>query len=106
MANITLNKNTIPADPSSPFYPSGVRLGTPAVTTRGLKEKEMELIADWISRVINEIKKYKLPEDKTQVKEYLVKFRAEIKENQEVAKVKKEVMEFCKGFPLYTKLDY
>jgi glycine hydroxymethyltransferase len=49
---ITLNKNTIPNDPRSPFDPSGIRLGTPAVTTRGMKEKEMEKIADWIDRAL------------------------------------------------------
>ena len=106
LANITLNKNTIPADPSSPFYPSGVRLGTPAVTTRGLKEKEMEFIADWIYRVVETVKLYQLPEDKAKIKEYLAKFRDEIKGNAEIAKVKGEVKEFCKGFPLYVGLSY
>lgn len=50
--NITCNKNTIPNDPRSPFVTSGIRLGTPAVTTRGLKEKEMDLIAQAIFEVI------------------------------------------------------
>lgn len=49
---ITLNKNTVPDDPRSPFDPSGIRLGTPAITTRGMKEAEMEMIAEWIDRVI------------------------------------------------------
>ena len=49
---ITLNKNTVPDDPRSPFDPSGIRLGTPAATTRGMKEKEMERIADWIDRTL------------------------------------------------------
>ncbi|MBI5421894.1 serine hydroxymethyltransferase [Candidatus Peregrinibacteria bacterium] len=49
---ITLNKNTVPDDPRSPFDPSGIRLGTPAVTTRGMKEPEMELIAGWIDRAL------------------------------------------------------
>ena len=53
---ITLNKNTIPNDPRPPFDPSGVRLGTPAVTTRGMKEPEMEKIAGWIDFVIKNIK--------------------------------------------------
>ena len=51
-AHITCNKNTIPNDPRSPFVTSGVRLGTPAVTTRGLKEEDMEIIAEAISLVI------------------------------------------------------
>lgn len=106
LANITLNKNTIPADPSSPFYPSGVRLGTPAVTSRGLKENEMELIADSLAQVINEIKKYKLPEDKAQIKEYLAMFRNEIKDNATILKVKERVLELCKKYPLYKTLDY
>src|SRR3989338_7056423 len=107
LAHITLNKNTIPADPSSPFYPSGVRLGTPAITTRGLMEKEMEHVAEWLARIIKEVaSKYSLPEDKTKIKEYLDDFRSEIRNNVIIAQVKKEVMEFCKKFPLYTTLDY
>ncbi|MBQ4612923.1 MAG: serine hydroxymethyltransferase [Clostridia bacterium] len=50
--HITANKNTIPNDPQSPFVTSGVRIGTPAVTTRGFKEPEMKLIAKWIKDVI------------------------------------------------------
>lgn len=52
---ITLNKNTVPDDPRSPFDPSGIRLGTPAVTTRGMRESEMELIAGWIDRALGAI---------------------------------------------------
>ncbi len=52
--HITANKNTIPNDPNSPFVTSGLRIGTPAVTTRGFKEKEMILIADWISGIITD----------------------------------------------------
>jgi len=51
-AGIVLNKNTIPYDPRPPFDPSGIRLGTPALTTRGMKEKEMKKIAFWINEVI------------------------------------------------------
>ncbi len=51
---ITANKNTVPNDPQSPFITSGLRIGTPAVTTRGFKKPEMELIAGWISDIIND----------------------------------------------------
>jgi len=72
---VTLNKNTVPDDPRSPFDPSGVRLGTPAITTRGMKEPEMERIADWIDRVISNINDEKvLSEVKNEVKEMCLKF--------------------------------
>ncbi len=51
-AGITVNKNTVPHDPRSPFDPSGIRLGTPALTTRGMKEGEMKQVADWIDEAI------------------------------------------------------
>lgn len=52
LAGITVNKNTVPHDPRSPFDPSGIRLGTPALTTRGMKESEMKQIAAWIDEAI------------------------------------------------------
>ena len=52
LAHITCNKNTIPNDPRSPFVTSGVRLGTPAVTTRGMKEEDMDVIAEAIALVM------------------------------------------------------
>jgi glycine hydroxymethyltransferase len=52
-AGITVNKNMIPFDPEKPFVTSGVRIGTPAVTTRGMKEPEMVRIADWIGRAVD-----------------------------------------------------
>jgi glycine hydroxymethyltransferase len=52
MAGITVNKNTVPFDPRSPFDPSGIRLGTPALTTRGMKETEMKQVAAWIDDAI------------------------------------------------------
>jgi len=100
IAGITVNKNTIPADPSSPFYPSGVRIGVPAITTRGMKEKEMKLIADWIAQIINEIKKYKLPENKDERGDYLKKFREEMAGDILIKKIKQEVLEFGKNFPI------
>lgn len=104
-ANITMNKNTIPVDPSSPFYPSGIRMGTPSLTTRGMKEKEMELIGKWISEVIHEIKKYELPEDKKEINNYLKKFREEVKQNKKIHEIKNNVVELCRKFPLYPEFE-
>lgn len=73
--HLTLNKNVIPDDPRKPFSPSGIRLGTPAVTTRGMVEKDMDVIADWIHQAIthadDEAYLAKLGEE---VKEYCLKF--------------------------------
>jgi glycine hydroxymethyltransferase len=54
-ARITVNKNAVPFDTRSPFVTSGIRIGTPAVTTRGMKESEMELIGDFIVRALNHV---------------------------------------------------
>jgi glycine hydroxymethyltransferase len=104
LAGITVNKNTIPSDPSSPFYPSGVRLGTPALTTREMKEKEMELIGDWIVEVINEVKDYEMPEDKDERNKVIEKFRKEIISNKKIKKIRNDIIEFCKKFPIYPEL--
>ncbi len=77
-AGITVNKNTIPFDPEKPFVTSGVRLGTPALTTRGMKEKEMETVAGWINEAIE--------------------FRVDPKR---LAKIRKGVLALSKKFPLY-----
>ncbi len=74
--HITTNKNTIPADPQSPFVTSGVRIGTPAVTSRGFKEAEMKKIAHWLGLIAKD-------------------FEA----NKEA--VKKQVIELCEQFPIY-----
>ena len=77
-ANITCNKNAIPNDPEKPFVTSGIRIGTPAITTRGMKETEVIKIANWIIKVLKNIN------------------------NEEViAEVKKEVTALCKQFPVY-----
>jgi glycine hydroxymethyltransferase len=100
MAGITCNKNTIPQDPSSPFYPSGVRLGTPCLTTRGMKEAEMKEVAGFIAKVVDLIKNYQLPEDKKERTSYLKKFREEMAGNEELKNIKKEVVELSKKFPI------
>lgn len=73
--HLTLNKNVIPDDPRKPFSPSGIRLGTPAITTRGMKEDDMELIAEWMHQAIlhhkDEAKLAKLADE---VKAYCLKF--------------------------------
>ena len=77
-AGITANKNTIPYDPAKPMITSGIRIGTPAITTRGMKENEVRKIANWIIKVLKNIN------DEELIKE-----------------VKKEVTELCKQFPVY-----
>lgn len=99
-AAITVNKNTIPKDPSTPFYPSGVRLGTPAITTRGMKEKEMDIIAKWISEIVEEIKIYQLPQNKEEIGGYLKKFRQNLAENKKIQDIKQQVLTFCRDFPV------
>jgi glycine hydroxymethyltransferase len=100
-AGITVNKNTIPGEPSSPFYPSGIRLGTPALTSRGMKENEMQLIGGWIAKVIFEVKNYELHEDKDQRNEALKQFRDDVKQNDTIKKTRENVIGLCKKFPLY-----
>ena len=100
MAGITCNKNTIPQDPSSPFYPSGLRLGTPCLTTRGMKEEEMRQIANWIAQVVDLIKDYQLPGDKEERKSYLKNFRKEMAGSEVIKQIKKEVLELSKKFPI------
>ncbi|MBT5808349.1 serine hydroxymethyltransferase [Candidatus Uhrbacteria bacterium] len=82
-AAITVNKNTIPDDPRSPMDPSGIRLGTPAVTTRGMGEEEMTKIAKWMDRAI-------------------VGWENEA----ELEKIREEVKELTSKFPLYPGLKY
>ena len=74
-ANITVNKNAVPNDPQSPFITSGLRIGTPASTTRGFKEPEAELVATWICDILEDIdNKDKINNIKDQVKDLCSKF--------------------------------
>ena len=74
---LTLNKNSIPNDTLPPFRPSGIRLGTPAITTRGMKEEHMELVAEWMKRAIDGRS-----------------------DEKKLDALKKEVVVFAKDFPL------
>jgi glycine hydroxymethyltransferase len=74
-ANITLNKNAIPNDPRKPWDPSGVRIGTPALTTRGMKEKEMEKVAEYIDTVLkNREDKAVIEKTREEVKDFASEF--------------------------------
>ena len=80
-AHITLNKNAVPYDDKSPFVTSGIRVGVPAITTRGMKEKDMETVVSLIDRVL-----------------------MDIDSEDTIAAVKKEVASLMEGFPLYPEL--
>jgi glycine hydroxymethyltransferase len=79
-ANITLNKNSIPNDPKGPFTTSGIRIGTPAITTRGFKENEIKIIANLMHKVISDYTN-----------------------NKVIDSVRAEVLSLCAKFPVYTK---
>lgn len=100
LASMTANKNTIPADTSSPFYPSGLRLGTPALTTRGMKEKDMRQIARWIVQIIDHIKIYPLPEDKTKRMAFMEDFKKKMDHDAFLRGISKEVKKFTAKFPV------
>ena len=99
-AGMTANKNTIPKDPGSPFYPSGLRLGTPALTTRGMKEAEMKKVGEWIARAIHEVSSFRLPTESKERAAYLETFRSALAQNAEIKKIREEVRAFCKNYPL------
>jgi glycine hydroxymethyltransferase len=99
-AGMTANKNIIPKDPGSPFYPSGVRLGTPALTSRGMKEAEMDKVGAWIARTVEEVKTMRLPQDPKERTEYLKKFKADIANNQNLKKIHEEIKVLCAAFPI------
>ena len=100
-AGITVNKNTIPKEPASPFYPSGVRLGTPAITSRGMKEAEMKQIGKIMAKAIKKGCEFDFPDDKEQRKGAIEKFHEETDKDNEIKELRKEVLELCKKFPLH-----
>lgn len=100
VAGIVVNKNAVPNDPMPPFYPSGVRLGTPAITARDMREKEMIKIAFWINNVIEEIRGEELPKDKEQRSEFWKEFKKRFAKNKKLLKIAGEVKILCAKFPL------
>ncbi|MBM3284138.1 serine hydroxymethyltransferase [Candidatus Gottesmanbacteria bacterium] len=101
VAHIVVNYNTVPHDQNPPMYPSGVRLGTPIVTTRGMKEKEMLQIGKWIVEVIDEVSHYRLPEIKEERSKFIKVVKAELWKNKKLLSIGKEVKEFSKKFPIF-----
>ena len=99
-AGIVVNRNSVPNDPAPPFIPSGIRLGTPGITTRGMKEKEVKQIAKWILAVIDHVKDQKLPTDKDVRIEFMKKFRASLPKDKFLAKIATEVKTLNKKFPI------
>lgn len=101
VAGIYANRNTIPGEPCSPFYPSGLRIGTPLVTTRGMKEKEMTKIAQWMAQVIRHIKDEQLPTDKTARRVFLKDFKQRVRKDQVLLAIRAEVKKLANQFPLF-----
>lgn len=97
-AGLTLNKNTVPGEKSSPFYPSGVRLGTPAATSRGMKEQDMKKIGTFMGRVLEIIKSYRLPTDKETRLKLLKEFGVFISKSKEIKRIRNEVRAMAKKF--------
>lgn len=100
VAGIVVNKNSVPHDPNPPFYPSGIRIGTPAVTTRGMKEPEMKQIGAWIAEVIAEVSQYRLPQTKEGRKGFLAGVKKDLAVNKKLLAIARDVKTLCTKFSL------
>jgi len=97
---ISTNKNTVPGEQSSPFYPSGLRLGTPAGTSRGMGPKDFERVADWIKQLGDHIQTWQLPNEKDLRLETLKAFRKHLKTDPFYDTLAADVREMCLQFPI------
>lgn len=93
------NMNTVPGETVSALFPSGLRLGSPAATSRGMGPKDMEKVAEWMKRVADHIKDWQLPA-KEERAETFKKFSTELQSDAFYAELKKEVQDFCMTFPV------
>ena len=100
VAGIVVNKNAVPNDSMPPFYPSGIRLGTPALTTRGMKEKDMIKVASWIHNAIEEIKGDELPQEKESRIYFWKDFKKRVRENKKLLEINEEIKKFASKYPV------
>lgn len=101
VAGIYANRNTIPNEPGSPFYPSGLRLGTPLVTTRGMGEAQMQQIGAWIVQVLDLIKDWQLPTDTQARAAFVTDFHRYADGHSQLHAIAKEVATLARQFPLF-----
>jgi glycine hydroxymethyltransferase len=98
---IYANRNTIPNEPGSPFYPSGLRLGTPLVTTRGMKEAEMAQIGRWIAQVVAYVKEATLPGEPQARRAFVKSFKQQIDQDPYLLALREQVKSLAVQFPLF-----
>lgn len=101
VAGIYANRNTIPGEPCSPFYPSGVRLGTPLVTTRGMQEPQMKQIGSWIAQVVKLVQQHQLPKEQADRLAFIKDFRTKMKSDSSLLAIRQEVMTLARNYPLF-----
>ncbi len=100
VAGIVTNMNGVPNDTMPPLWPSGVRLGTPAITTRGLKEADMKRVGEWIVRAIDAVSDKKLPTEKEARGTYFKTLKQELLKDKKLLKIASEVKSFIIKYPL------